>query len=243
VQEHTDASDSHLESDDASNSVAPVVQVVDLHKSYRMGKEEVKALNGVDFGVKPGDFVAVTGPSGSGKSTLLNMIGLLDSPSSGSIFMDGREVSTASREERTALRLTKIGFVFQFFNLQTNLTALENVMVPCWLKTGNRGQAEQRAEALLEIVGLGGRSTHLPRELSGGQQQRVAIARALVNEPALVLADEPTGNLDSHSTGEIIDLFRDINQNGQTIIMVTHEPDIAAAAHYILELVDGRIQD
>ncbi len=217
------------------------VEVIDLFKIYSMGKGEVRALNGIDFNIGPGDFVAISGPSGSGKSTLLNMIGLLDAPTSGRIIIDGVEASSASREERTALRLHKIGFVFQFFNLQSNLTALENVMIPCWLMSGDRRQAVKRAEALLDSVGLGDRLNHLPTELSGGQQQRVSIARALVNSPSLVLADEPTGNLDSVSTGEIIELFHEINRNGQTIVMVTHEPDIANAADFSLELVDGRI--
>jgi len=220
---------------------ATAVEVRDIYKEYNPGGERIMALGGVTCSIKQGDLVAITGPSGSGKSTLLNMIGLLDSPTSGEISIDGREVSSASREDRTALRLNRIGFVFQFFNLQRNLTALENVMIPCWLSTGNRRQARERAEALLGSVGLGDRLDHLPQELSGGQQQRVAIARALVNSPSIVLADEPTGNLDSKSTAEIIELFREINRNGQTIIMVTHEPDIAVTADYMLELVDGRI--
>jgi len=241
-EDHTRGANALDEKEDSKEtSRGNAVEVIDLFKSYYPGKDEVRALNGVHLDVKMGEFVAISGPSGSGKSTLLNMIGLLDSPTSGRVMIDGVNTSASSREERTALRLEKLGFVFQFFNLQTNLTARENVMIPYWLKTGSRGKSEERAMELLEKVGLGDRLDHLPHELSGGQQQRVSIARALVNSPSLVLADEPTGNLDSVSTREIIDLFKNINSGGQTIIMVTHEPDIAVSADYMIEMVDGRI--
>ena len=224
-----------------TTNTTPVVKTHQLSKYYRQGEETVTALHEVDISIEKGEFVAVTGASGSGKSTLLNMVGLLDTPSSGSIFLNGNRIETLSQKEKTTMRLRSIGFIFQFFNLQTNLTALENVMLPAWLASGDRKESTRKAQDYLKRAGLGDRLTHLPSQLSGGQQQRVAIARALVNSPGILLADEPTGNLDSASTTEIIQLFKEINEMGHTVIMVTHEKDIARMAHREISLLDGRV--
>jgi putative ABC transport system ATP-binding protein len=218
-----------------------LVRTEKLSKFYQQGEEIIKALDQVELSISPGEWVAVTGASGSGKSTLLNMLGLLDSPSEGVVFLEEIPATSLGASEKRELRLRKLGFVFQFFNLQANLCALENVMLPAWLATGDRRKSTHRATTLLERVGLGARLQHLPAQLSGGQQQKVAIARAVVNSPALILADEPTGNLDSSSSTQIMKLFSELNSEGHTIIMVTHEPDIAARAHRELVLHDGRL--
>ncbi len=202
-----------------------------------MGTVEVPALRGVDLNVDKGEFVALMGPSGSGKSTLLNMIGLLDTPTSGKIVIDGVDVSSLNENERADFRLKKLGFVFQFFSLLMELTSIENIVLPIIM-------AERRSDhatSLLESVGVGDRAIHFPNELSGGQQQRVAIARALGNEPAILLADEPTANLDTESSNQIVDLFRKLNDNGQTIVMVTHEPDLGEKADRIIRIRDGKV--
>jgi putative ABC transport system ATP-binding protein len=215
-----------------------LIEFKDIRKIYYMGKIEVPALRGVDLNIGRGEFVALMGPSGSGKSTLLNMMGLLDAPTSGNIFIDGADVSSLNENERAEFRLRKLGFVFQFFSLLMELSALENVALPMIMDN----RKYDRASSLLELVGLGDRANHTPNELSGGQQQRVAIARALANEPAILLADEPTANLDTESSNQIVGLFRELNeQRGQTIVMVTHEPDLGEKADRIVRLKDGRV--
>ena len=214
-----------------------LIETTDLKKIYSMGKVEVHALRGVDIKIEPGEFVALMGPSGSGKSTLLNMIGLLDTPTSGGIVIDGIEVSSLNDNQRADFRLKKMGFVFQFFSLLMELNSLENVALPMIMDE----RKYDRAASLLELVGIGDRADHYPSELSGGQQQRVAIARALANEPAILLADEPTANLDTESSNQIVALFRELNEKGQTIIMVTHEPELGEKADRIIRIKDGRV--
>ncbi|MDJ1423059.1 MAG: ABC transporter ATP-binding protein [Candidatus Methanoperedens sp.] len=202
-----------------------------------MGKVEVPALRGVDLTINRGEFVALMGSSGSGKSTLMNMIGLLDSPTSGKIAIDGIDVSSLNENQRADFRLRKIGFIFQFFSLLMELSSIENVILPMLMDE----RRYDRAASLLELVGIGDRAMHMPSELSGGQQQRVAIARALANEPAILLADEPTANLDTESSNQIVELFRHLNNRGQTIIMVTHEPELGERADRIVRLKDGKM--
>ena len=214
-----------------------MIKITDLKKTYYMGKVEVPALRGIDLTIEQGEFVALMGPSGSGKSTLLNMIGLLDSPTSGGIVVDGIEVSSLDDNERADFRLRKMGFVFQFFSLLMELNAIENVALPIMMDE----RKNDRAATLLELVGIGDRADHFPNELSGGQQQRVAIARALANEPAILLADEPTANLDTESSNQIVELFRELNGNGQTIIMVTHEPELGEKADRTIRIKDGKV--
>ncbi len=214
-----------------------MIELEDVKKIYYMGRIEVPALRGVDLRINRGEFVALMGSSGSGKSTLLNMIGLLDSPTSGKIVIDGVDVSLLNENKRADFRLQKIGFVFQFFSLLMELSATENVALPMIMD----GRRYDHAASLLELVGIGDRAMHLPSELSGGQQQRVAIARALANEPAILLADEPTANLDTESSHQIVELFRELNKQGQTIIMVTHEPELGEKADRIIRLKDGRV--
>ena len=219
------------------------IDVRDVTKTYSLGDVKVEALRGVTFTIARGEYVAIMGPSGSGKSTLMNLLGCLDRPTSGRYFLDGSDVSTLGDDQLAAIRLKKLGFVFQGFNLLPRTTALKNVALPLFYagiraKTRNATAADQLRE-----VGLGDRMDHKPSELSGGQQQRVAIARALVNDPAVVLADEPTGNLDSQTSEEIMGLFHQLNDGGRTIIMVTHDEDVARHARRIIRLRDGRIVD
>jgi putative ABC transport system ATP-binding protein len=219
-----------------------VIQVNDLTKVYQMGEVEVHALRGVSFTVQRGEVLAIMGPSGSGKSTLMNMIGCLDVPTSGDYILEGEEVSTLNEDQLALVRNQNIGFVFQKFNLLPRATALANVELPLRY-AGKNGERSELAREALEAVGLGDRITHQPNELSGGQQQRVAIARALVNQPAIILADEPTGNLDSVSGDEIMNLLLDLNHNnGTTLLIVTHDPEVAAVAERVIHLRDGQIE-
>lgn len=215
-----------------------------LTKTYSLGRAiDVHALSDVDFQVSRGEFIAIVGPSGSGKSTLLNMIGCLDDPTSGEILIDGQVVVNLSRRSKTDLRREKIGFIFQQYNLMPTLSALENVMLPLKYSGIKRRIARERAAVALEQVGLGERVFHRPTQLSGGEQQRVAVARALVNEPAIILADEPTGELDTVNSAQIIKLLRSLNEtSGQTVIIVTHNPEVAAATDRIVRMRDGRIE-
>jgi putative ABC transport system ATP-binding protein len=225
-----------------------VISVRDLVKTYQVGDIEVKALRGASLDVRPGEFVAVTGPSGSGKSTFMHIIGALDRPTSGQYFLDGKDVSKLGKDELATVRNKKIGFVFQGFNLLSRTTALDNVELPLLYNSGkNRmktAERHRRAKEVLEIVGLGERMDHYPNQLSGGQQQRVAIARALINEPSILLADEPTGNLDTRTSIEVMDIFQRLNiQRGITVVLITHEMDIAEHATRVVRFRDGRIQN
>ena len=218
---------------------ASVVQLRGITKTYRMGREvTVNALRGVDLDIWPNEFVAIMGPSGSGKSTLMNIIGCLDVADGGTYVLAGENVGRFSDDKLAAIRNKHIGFVFQTFNLLSRLNAIENVELPL-IYGGDRKERRQRALAALDQVGLGDRIHHRPSELSGGQQQRVAIARALLNDPAMILADEPTGNLDSRSSAEILSIFQRLNDLGKTVVMVTHEPDVAAHCKRIVRMRDG----
>lgn len=221
-----------------------VIEIRRLTKVYALGEVEVRALDGVDLTVEEGEFIAIMGPSGSGKSTLMNIIGCLDRPTSGTYVLDGADVSELSRDQRAMIRNAKIGFVFQSFNLLARTSALENVELPLLYgdAAAARKQRHQAALAALRRVGLEGREGHYPSQLSGGQQQRVAIARALVTDPAIVLADEPTGNLDSKTSVEIMSIFQELNDSGKTIVLITHEADIAQHAKRVVHVRDGLIQ-
>lgn len=228
-------------SNSKQNGPRPIITVQELRKVYDMGEHKVYALNGVSFEVLEGEFVAIMGPSGSGKSTMMNMLGALDTPTSGIYMLDGTDVSKLSDNQLAAARNQKIGFVFQNFNLLPRTPAINQVELP--LIYASKGNRMQRARQALEMVGLGERLYHKPSELSGGQQQRVAIARALVNEPSLILADEPTGNLDSKSGTEIMQIFQQLNgEKGITIIFVTHDPWIARHTKRVITLADGKIR-
>lgn len=220
----------------------PIIKVRDLRKLYRMGEETIYALNGVDLDVYPNEYLALMGPSGSGKSTLMNLLGCLDSPTSGSYVLNGNDVAKMDDDHLAAIRNKEIGFVFQTFNLLPRLTAQENVALPLVYAGLGRVERLEKAREVLGQVGLGDRVGHRPNELSGGQRQRVAIARALVNHPAIILADEPTGNLDSKTSYEIMDLFDALYDQGNTIIIVTHEPDIAERTRRIVKMRDGRVE-
>jgi putative ABC transport system ATP-binding protein len=222
--------------------MSAIIRIVDLQRSYEMGAEWIRALNGVSLEIRRNEYVAIMGPSGSGKSTLMNLLGCLDTPTSGEYWLNGHEVSRLSDDDLARVRNREIGFVFQTFNLLPRATALHNVELP--LVYAGVGARDRRARAVdaLERVGLGHRMGHRPNELSGGQRQRVAIARALVNRPSILLADEPTGNLDSTTSEEIMRVFADLHAGGQTVIMVTHEPDIAAHAERVVVLRDGKVE-
>jgi putative ABC transport system ATP-binding protein len=217
------------------------VALSSVRKTYRVG-EPVHALDGVSLEVPRGSYTAIMGPSGSGKSTLMNLVGCLDTATEGEVVVGGREVGALGDRERTRLRGTEVGFVFQTFNLMPRLNAVENVALPQLFQNVARDERRERARGLLERVGLGDRADHLPNELSGGQRQRVALARALVNDPAIVLADEPSGNLDTDTEAEILDLFDEFHDAGTTMIVVTHERHVAERADRIVHLLDGRIE-
>jgi putative ABC transport system ATP-binding protein len=219
----------------------PVIEVSGLHKTYGSGPTAVHALRGVDLNVHPGDYLAIMGASGSGKSTLLNLIGCLDVPTVGVYRLDGIDVGELNERQLSLLRNRKIGFIFQSYNLVPRTTALSNVELPLVYAGMGRRERRERAWAALELVGLTDRAGHQPSELSGGQQQRVAVARALVNSPALVLADEPTGNLDSTSTSEVLGVFDRLNALGRTIVVITHEDDVARHAERVVRVSDGQI--
>jgi len=219
---------------------ADVVEARDLKKTYMLGKVPVEALRGLNLRVEKGDFVSILGPSGSGKSTLLNLIGALDKPTSGMLLIDGVDVSKLNDNQLAELRL-KVGFVFQFFNLIPRFTAKDNVELSMQIANKNKAERSKRAEELLETVGLKDRMKHKPAELSGGQQQRVAIARALANSPSFLLLDEPTGNIDSKTAHELLDIIKTLNAQGVTIIMVTHDQNLAKEAKRTVEMMDGVI--
>jgi putative ABC transport system ATP-binding protein len=219
-----------------------IISVKELVKTYYMGANVVNALQGVNLEIQKNEYVALMGPSGSGKSTLMNLIGCLDSPTSGEYILNGSNVSTMDDSELAAVRNKEIGFVFQTFNLLPRLSALENVALPLVYAGMAKAERIEKAKKVLKSVGLFDRMDHKPNELSGGQRQRVAVARALVNAPSIILADEPTGNLDSKTSYEIIGLFEEIHAAGNTIVLVTHEPDIAEFAHRIVKMKDGRVE-
>ena len=220
----------------------PLIQARDLRKTYHVGDQVVHALDGLDLDIHANEYVALMGPSGSGKSTLMNMLGCLDSPTSGSYILNDQDVSRLEDDALADIRNREIGFVFQTFNLLPRYTALENVALPMVYAGMGKAERMARAEEVLHQVGLGDRMDHRPNELSGGQRQRVAVGRALVMKPSIILADEPTGNLDTATSQEVMELFGDIQKAGNTVILVTHEEDIAAYAHRTVRLRDGRVE-
>lgn len=222
--------------------MSSIIKTTDISRIYQMGSETIHALKGVSIDIHQGEYVSFMGPSGSGKSTLMNMIGCLDTPSGGQYILNGNDVSDMTENELAEIRNKEIGFVFQTFNLLPRASSLENVALPLIYAGYGKAEREEKALKALEGVGLGDRAHHKPNELSGGQRQRVAIARALVNDPSIILADEPTGNLDSKTSYDIMDLFADLHDKGNTIIMVTHEDDIAHYSHRIVRLRDGLIE-
>ncbi len=234
----------------AKDHIKPLLSARDVVKSYRKGKLEVPVLKGVDFAIRPGEFVAIVGQSGSGKSTLLHLLGTLDAPDAGEIHFDGKRIDNIAASGRDVLRNQHFGMIFQFYHLLPELTALENVLTPCMIAEGplaywwNRRERTAQATALLEAVGLGHRLHHCPRELSGGEMQRTAIARALIAQPQVLLADEPTGNLDEETGGEILEILRTLNKRDHlTIVMVTHDMNVARQADRIVRLVSGRVEE
>jgi len=218
-----------------------VIEIRNIIRDFPLGQETVHVLKGIDLDIERGDYIAIMGPSGSGKSTLMNLLGCLDTPTSGSYILNGKDVSKMSDDELAEIRNNEIGFVFQTFNLLPRTTALENVALPMIYAGISKKERTERAEEVLEDVGLADRMDHKPNQLSGGQRQRVAVGRALVNKPSIILADEPTGNLDSKTSKEIMDLLDEIHRNGNTVIVVTHEEDIAARAHRVIRLIDGMV--
>ncbi len=227
----------------ATGERTDVIRIEDLTRVYQMGEVQVRALDGISLSIAAGEFMAVMGPSGSGKSTFMNIVGCLDRPTSGRYDLDGVDVSRLNRDERAEIRNGKIGFVFQSFNLLARTSALENVELPLIYSSNGQGakRREEKARRCLETVGLAGREDHLPSQLSGGQQQRVAIARALINEPKLMLADEPTGNLDTRTSEEVMAVFQKLNEAGKTVVVITHEQDIAEFAKRVVMFRDGKV--
>lgn len=221
----------------------PLVEVWDMCKIYNPGENEVRALDHVSLTIDQGEFVGIIGHSGSGKSTLMNMLGCLDIPTSGSYFLNGKDVSHMSDDELSDIRNVEIGFIFQGFNLIPNLTAQENVELPLIYRGVGKKEREALAQESLKMVGLANRMDHKPSEMSGGQQQRVAIARAIAAKPPVILADEPTGNLDSRSTQEIMNILKDLHKDGRTVILITHDDEIAAQVHRVIRIKDGKVED
>ena len=219
-----------------------IIQTNNLIKEYDVGSQKVKALDGINLAVEKGEFISIMGPSGSGKTTLMNIIGCLDTPTTGTYYLNGMSVSDLSEDELANIRNDEIGFVFQSFHLLARNSALDNVMLPLKYAGTNKNEALKRSNEALEMVGLSDRSSHTPAELSGGQQQRVAIARALVNKPSILFADEPTGNLDSKTGADVMNIFKELNNNGQTIILITHEDSIAKQSNRIITIMDGLIK-
>ena len=220
-----------------------LIDLRDIYKIYQMGSTQINALDGLECKIEKGEYVALMGPSGSGKSTLMNIIGCLDTPTRGVYSLNGKNVSDMTDDDLASIRNVEIGFVFQSFNLLPRTSAIENVSLPLVYAGVSKKERIKRAQTVLEKVGLGDRADHKPNELSGGQRQRVAIARALINNPSIVLADEPTGNLDSKSSLEIMNLFNEIHQDGNTVVMVTHEEDIAKYAKRTIRMIDGKLAD
>ncbi len=218
-----------------------VIELQDVWKIYRMGEFDVPALRGVNLTVRKGESVAITGPSGCGKSTMLNMIGCLDMPTSGKVLLEGRDISEFKRNELARIRGKKIGFIFQTFNLYPTLTALENIQLPMRIHEFSEKEVEETPRKLLDTVGLSERGNHFPAQLSGGQQQRVAVARALSTGPSILLADEPTGNLDTKAGGEVMEVFKRLNSEGLTIVMITHDMKVAGYAARVVKMLDGKI--
>ncbi len=221
----------------------PVIQLEAVAKVYQMGEVDVHALRGVDLSIHEGEFVSIMGPSGSGKSTMLHIVGCLDRPDSGRVFLEGADISRLTDSELARVRGKKIGFVFQFFNLYPTLNTLENVELPMMILNAGKDERRKKAKKLLESIGMGDRMYHLPSQLSGGQRQRVAIARALANDPAVILADEPTGNLDSKSGEAVLKIFKELNEEGRTVVVVTHETSIAESAAKIVKMKDGLAEE